>query len=202
MDSAVAVILRCSCSPWTRLLSCPLCKSGVLFSPWKLLDEFRTYDFYVNAEPDPEVDSRWAVRTRKLERADRVVPVPQIMNDRCQVVQKSENCEGPAVAVLFEWVVDVPVVQVLLAQFIDKILTVWRQRRWRCVTNNSNNNNTNNNNNNTIWRGSVFTGEEPPLCGVESCSPASRRPNPIPAIPPYVVRTPHLHWSTDYGGES
>ena len=41
----------------------------------------------------------------------------------------------------------------------------------------------NNNNKNTIWGGS----------GVESCSPPSRRPNPIPAIPPYVVRTPHLH---------
>ena len=52
-----------------------------------------------------------------------------------------------------------------------------------------------NNNNNTIWRVSVFTGEEPPLHSgeIESCSPPSRRPNPIPAIPPCVVRTPHLH---------
>ena len=51
------------------------------------------------------------------------------------------------------------------------------------------------NNNNTIWRGSVSTGEEPPppLWEVKSCSALSRRPNPIPAIPPYVVRTPHLH---------
>ena len=32
-----------------------------------------------------------------------------------------------------------------------------------------------------------------PLWGVESCSPPSRRPNPIPVIPPCVVRTPHLH---------
>ena len=32
-----------------------------------------------------------------------------------------------------------------------------------------------------------------PLWGVEACSPPSRRPNPIPALPPYVVRTPHLH---------
>ena len=53
----------------------------------------------------------------------------------------------------------------------------------------------NNNNNNTIWRGSVLTGEEPPLHSgeLEACSHPSRRPNPIPAIPPYVVRTPHLH---------
>ena len=53
----------------------------------------------------------------------------------------------------------------------------------------------NNNNNNTIWGGSVLTGEElpPPLWGVEACSHPSRRHNPIPAIPPYVVSTPHLH---------
>ena len=38
-----------------------------------------------------------------------------------------------------------------------------------------------NNNNNTIWR------------GPESRSLPSRWPNPIPAIPPYVVKTPHLH---------
>ena len=31
------------------------------------------------------------------------------------------------------------------------------------------------------------------LWGVESCSLPSRWPNPIPAIPPFVVRTPHLH---------
>ena len=47
-----------------------------------------------------------------------------------RVVQKSRNCEGPAVAVFFERVVDVFVVQVLLAEFIDKILTVWRLWRW------------------------------------------------------------------------
>ena len=48
-----------------------------------------------------------------------------------------------------------------------------------------------NNNNNPIWRGSTLTGEEPstPLWGGEACSPPSRRPNPIPAVPPYVVRT-------------
>ena len=53
----------------------------------------------------------------------------------------------------------------------------------------------NNNNNNTIWEGSVLTGEEPPLhSGELKHAPLpSRRPNPIPAIPPYVVRTPHLH---------
>ena len=41
----------------------------------------------------------------------------------------------------------------------------------------------------------LLTGEEPPphLWGVETCSHPSRRPNPIPAILPYVVRTPHLH---------
>ena len=36
-------------------------------------------------------------------------------------------------------------------------------------------------------------GASTPLWRVESCSPPSRRPNPIPAIPPSVVRTPHLH---------
>ena len=40
-----------------------------------------------------------------------------------------------------------------------------------------------------------MTGEEPPspLWRVELCSPPSRWPNPIPAIPPYVGKTPHLH---------
>ena len=53
----------------------------------------------------------------------------------------------------------------------------------------------NNNNNNTIWRGSFCNrrGASTPRWGVEACSHPSRRPNPIPAIPPYVVRTPHLH---------
>ena len=36
-------------------------------------------------------------------------------------------------------------------------------------------------------------GASTPLWGVEACSHPSRRPNPIPAVPPYVVRTPHLH---------
>ena len=36
-------------------------------------------------------------------------------------------------------------------------------------------------------------GASTPLWGVEACSPPSRRPNPIPAFPPYVVKTPHLH---------
>ena len=36
-------------------------------------------------------------------------------------------------------------------------------------------------------------GASTPLWGVEACSHPSRRPNPIPAIPLYVVRTPHLH---------
>ena len=36
-------------------------------------------------------------------------------------------------------------------------------------------------------------GAPTPLWGVESCSPPSRRPNPIPATPPKVVRTSHLH---------
>ena len=51
------------------------------------------------------------------------------------------------------------------------------------------------NNNNTIWGGLRFNrrGGSTPLWGVEAWSPPSRRPNPIPAIPPYVVRTPHLH---------
>ena len=36
-------------------------------------------------------------------------------------------------------------------------------------------------------------GASTPLWGVEPCSLPSRRPNPIPAITPSVVRTPHLH---------
>ena len=36
-------------------------------------------------------------------------------------------------------------------------------------------------------------GASTPLWGFEACSHPSRRPNPIPAIPPYVIRTPHLH---------
>ena len=43
--------------------------------------------------------------------------------------RRPENCEGPAVAVHLHRVVDVPVVQVLLAQFIDN-LTEWRLWRW------------------------------------------------------------------------
>ena len=43
-----------------------------------------------------------------------------------------------------------------------------------------------NNNNNTLLAAT-------PLWGVEACSLPSMRPNPIPAIPPYVVRTPYLH---------
>ena len=54
--------------------------------------------------------------------------------------------------------------------------------------------NNHNNNNYTIWRGSVFNrrGASTRLWGVEACSLPSRRPNRIPAIPPYVVRTPYL----------
>ena len=57
------------------------------------------------------------------------------------------------------------------------------------------NNNNNNNNNNTIWGGSVSTGEEPPPHSGELKHALTQAggPNPIPAIPPYVVRTPHLH---------
>ena len=36
-------------------------------------------------------------------------------------------------------------------------------------------------------------GASTPLWGVESSSLPSRWPNPIPLVPPYVVRTPHLH---------
>ena len=55
--------------------------------------------------------------------------------------------------------------------------------------------NNNNHNNNTIWGGSVFNKRGAPtsLRGVEACSLPSGWPYPIPAIPPYVVRTPHLH---------
>ena len=59
-----------------------------------------------------------------------------------------------------------------------------------------------NNNNNAIWRGSDSTVEEPPppLWGVEACSPPSRRPNPIPAIPAWCRQDTTSPWSTDYGG--
>ena len=36
-------------------------------------------------------------------------------------------------------------------------------------------------------------GASTPLWGVEACSLSRRWPNPTPAIPPFVVRTPHLH---------
>ena len=62
------------------------------------------------------------------------------------------------------------------------------------------NNNTTNNNTTTQqqWHNLVRLhwnrrGASTPLWGVETCSHPSRRPNPIPAIPPFVVRTPHLH---------
>ena len=51
----------------------------------------------------------------------------------------------------------------------------------------------NNNNNNLKRLRFNRRGASTPLWGVEACSPPSRWPNPIPAIPPYVVRTPHLH---------
>ena len=52
-----------------------------------------------------------------------------------------------------------------------------------------------NDNNNPIWRDSVFLQARSfhLSLGVESCSLPRWWPNPIPAIPPYVVRTPHLH---------
>ena len=53
----------------------------------------------------------------------------------------------------------------------------------------------NHNNKNTIWRGSVLAGEEfPPNSGkLKHASLLCKRLNPIPAIPQYVVKTPHLH---------
>ena len=51
----------------------------------------------------------------------------------------------------------------------------------------------NNNNNNSIWGGSVLTGEEPPPHSGELKHALSLAGGPIPAIPPCVVRTPHLH---------
>ena len=58
------------------------------------------------------------------------------------------------------------------------------------------------NNDNTIWRGSVLTGEEPPLHSgkLNHALIPSKRPNPIPAVPPFIVKTPTSPWSTDYGG--
>ena len=50
----------------------------------------------------------------------------------------------------------------------------------------------NNKNNNTIWGGSVLTGEEPPPHSGELKHALSQAGGPT-AIPPYVVRTPHLH---------
>ena len=66
------------------------------------------------------------------------------------------------------------------------------------TTHNNNNNNTttnnNNHNNNNLERLRFNRrGASTPLWGVEACFFPSRRPNPIPAIPPYVVRTPQLH---------
>ena len=45
-------------------------------------------------------------------------------------------------------------------------------------------------------------GASTPLWGVESCSHPSRRPNPIPAIPPLCHEDTTSPWSTDYGGNS
>ena len=62
------------------------------------------------------------------------------------------------------------------------------------ATHNSNTQQQHNNNNNNNRRSSVLTGEElhPTLRSLLMLSP-KRVPNPIPAIPPHVVRTPHLH---------
>ena len=68
--------------------------------------------------------------------------------------------------------------------------------------NNNNNNNTQQQDDHTHNKTTTHTTTQTttttivpsgPLWWVEACSPPSRRPNPIPAIPPYVVRTPHLH---------
>ena len=48
-----------------------------------------------------------------------VVHMPVVVQRQMLMVQTSENCESPAVAVHLNVVVDVPVVQVLLAKFID-----------------------------------------------------------------------------------
>ena len=63
------------------------------------------------------------------------------------------------------------------------------------------NNNNNNNNNNFILGTSRFLAamrfnrqELPPhFGGMHSCSQPGTCNNPIPAIPPYVIRTPHIH---------
>ena len=54
---------------------------------------------------------------------------------------------------------------------------------------------THHNNNNTIWRGSVLTGEEPPPHSGEEAHALSEVGGPTqpPAIPPHIVKTPHLH---------
>ena len=58
-----------------------------------------------------------------------------------------------------------------------------------------------NNNHNPIWRGSASTVEEPPPHSGElhhALSPVGG-PTHIPAVPPYVVRTPHLHGAPTSG---
>ena len=73
---------------------------------------------------------------------------------------------------------------------------------------NNNNNNSNNNNNHFIPGTLRFPcdlafpprGASTPLWGIQSCSLAATWHNPIPAIPPYVIKTPHMHGAPDYGG--
>ena len=59
-------------------------------------------------------------------RLDTVVHMPVVCNDSCRMVQTRENCEGPRSCSTSER----PCCAGLLAQFIDKILTVWRLWRW------------------------------------------------------------------------
>ena len=56
------------------------------------------------------------------------------------------------------------------------------------TTNNTTHPHTTHNNNNKFWRGSLLTGGE-----LNHALSQASGPNPIPAIPPYVIRTPHLH---------
>ena len=100
----------------------------------------------------------------------------QFRRDRCD-----SNMYGSRLAGLVAPFSDV--IEVMLTVSCRSLSWVW------CFDND------NDSNNNTIWGGPFFNrrGASTPLWGVESRSLPRRWPNPIPALPPFVVKTPHLH---------
>ena len=64
---------------------------------------------------------------------DKVVHTPVVCNDRCRMLQTSENCEGPAVAVLMNpW--SMSLLCWSAAQFLDVVdVPVIIQRRLCCA---------------------------------------------------------------------